>query len=107
MEKYYNLINGELMPPASGEYFENINPADGSDIVGLFPKSSAKDIELAVQAAKNAFHLWSDMPPPGRGELIYKAGELLLANQERLAKVIVREMGKTMPESMGDIKSSA
>ncbi|MBI4698952.1 MAG: aldehyde dehydrogenase family protein, partial [Nitrospirae bacterium] len=107
MEKYNNLINGKLVPPASAEYFENINPADSSDIVGLFPKSGAKDIELAVKAAKDAFPSWSDMPPPKRGELIYRAGELLLANQERLAGIIVREMGKTMPESMGDIKSSA
>jgi len=107
MEKYFNLIGGKLSEPSTGEYFENLNPADNSDIVGLFPKSGIKDIEAAVNAAKKAFPIWSDLVPPLRGELIYKAGELLLKNQDKLAKVIVREMGKTMPEAIGDIKSSA
>lgn len=107
MEKYNNLIGGKLVPPISGEYFENLNPADNTDIVGFFPKSDERDIETAVQAAKDAFPIWSETPPPKRGEFIYKAGELLLKNQEKLAQVIVREMGKTIPESMGDIKSSA
>jgi alpha-ketoglutaric semialdehyde dehydrogenase len=106
-ESFKNFINGKLVPPVSGEYFENLNPADNRDIVGLFPKSGQQDIESAVQAAKKAFPAWSTMPPPGRGELIYKAADLLLKNQEALARVIVREMGKTLPESMGDIKSSA
>jgi aldehyde dehydrogenase (NAD+) len=107
MEKYNNLIGGKLAPPVSGEYFENLNPADNTDIVGLFPKSGRKDIELAVQSAKNALPSWSNMPSPARGELIYKIADLLLRKQDTLSKVIVREMGKTMPESMGDIKSSA
>lgn len=107
MEKYDNLVNGKLIPPADDEYFKNINPADSNDIVGLFPTSSAEDIDIAIKSAKEALPLWNELPSPQRGELIYKAGELLLANQERLAKVIVREMGKTMTESMGDIKSSA
>lgn len=107
MEKIDNLIGGKLVPPVSGEYFKNLNPADSNNIVGLFPKSTQKDIEIAVNSARKAFSAWSNMPPPVRGELIYMAAELLLKNQETLAKVIVREMGKTMPESMGDIKSSA
>ena len=107
MDKYKNLIAGKLVEPISGEYFENLNPADNTDVIGLFPKSGAEDVEMAVKAAKKAFPAWRDMPPPKRGELIYKAGELLLRDQEKLAKVIVREMGKTLPEAVGDIKSSA
>jgi len=82
------------------EYFENINPADRDDIIGLFPKSGNKDIDNAVMAAQQAFPLWSEMTPPKRGELIFKAAEAMKVNQEQLARVIVREMGKTMPESM-------
>ncbi len=107
MGKYNNLINGKLVPHVGDEYFENINPADNKDIVGLFPKSGAEDIQLAVQSAKDALPIWSEITPPQRGELLYRVGELLISNQERLAKVIVREMGKTMPESMGDIRASA
>ena len=107
MKKYKNLIGGKLVEPSTGTYFKNLNPADNTDVVGLFPKSGTKDIEKAVRTAKKAFPVWSEMVPPNRGEIIYKAGELLLSKQKELAKVIVHEMGKTMPEAMGDIKSSA
>ncbi|MEA3493455.1 MAG: aldehyde dehydrogenase family protein [Candidatus Margulisiibacteriota bacterium] len=107
MDKYKNLIGGKLIEPSSGEYFDNIDPADKSDIVGKFPKSNAKDVEAAIEAAKNAYAEWSDMPPPRRGELIYKVGELLMRDQKKLAEIIVHENGKPTPAAMGDIKSSA
>lgn len=107
MKKFENLINGRLIKPSTGEYFENFNPADVNDVIGLFPKSNAKDIEMAIGSAKEAFFNWNSLPAPKRGEIIYRAGELLLEKQKMLADVIVREMGKTLPEAMGDIKSSA
>ena len=106
MEKFKNLINGQLTEPESGSYFENINPADTSDVIGLFPKSAKGDVEKAVEAARKAFPSWSEMVAPKRGELIFNVAALLKRDQEKLAKVIVREMGKTMPEAMGDIQSS-
>jgi len=106
MDKYKNLIDGKLVEPGTGKYFEDLNPADNFDIIGLFPASGHQDIDNAVKSAKEAFPAWSDTPPPKRGELIYKAAELLKRHQEKLAKVIIHEMGKTMPESMGDIQSS-
>lgn len=106
MQRYQNLIGGKLVEPSTGNYFENVNPALRSDIIGLFPISGQKDVDKAVKSARQAFPEWRDTTPPKRGELIYRAAELLKTNQERLAKVIVREMGKTMPESMGDIQSS-
>ncbi len=107
MKKFSNLIAGKQVAPLSKDYFPNVNPADNSDIIGFFPKSGSPDIDMAVMAARKAFYLWSNVAPPKRGELIYKAGLLLLKNQEVLAKAIVREMGKTFVEAMGDIKSSA
>lgn len=106
MEKYKNLIGGKLLEPQNGKYFKNINPADNTDIIGLFADSGVGDVEEAVNAADKAFVLWKDMPAPKRGELIYKAARLLSENQEKLAKVIMREMGKTKLESIGDIQSS-
>lgn len=107
MKKYFNLIDGQLVKPSTGEYFENINPADKKDAVGVFPKSSRMDVDLAVEAARKAFPVWSKITPPKRGRLIFEAGRLLIENKEKLAKVIVREMGKTLPEALGDIQSSA
>lgn len=106
VKKYANLINGKLIAPTNQKYFKNINPADKSDIIGLFPDSEGGDVEKAVEAADEAFVSWKDMPAPKRGEYIYRSAELLLKNKARLAAVIVREMGKTLPESLGDIQSS-
>jgi len=49
--KYHNYINGEWVKSSSGEWFENINPADTSDVVGRFPQSNAEDVDQAVAAA--------------------------------------------------------
>lgn len=106
MTKINNFISDQYVPPQSGKYFDNRNPADKNDLVGQFAESSAADINAAVSAAQAAFPAWSSMPAPKRGELIYKAAEILLRRKEELAKVIVREMGKTMPECLGDIQSS-
>ena len=54
MQKIQNYINGELVAPISGEYIDNYNPALGK-VYSLIPDSSAEDIQLAVDAAKNAF----------------------------------------------------
>lgn len=107
MKKFKNLINGKLTDSLSGKYFKNINPADNNDLICLFPDSNASDVDIAVKASQKAFLKWSNTPPPARGELIYKAAEMLLKKQKSLAEVIVHEMGKTIPEAMGDIKSSA
>lgn len=106
MSTYLNLINGQQIEPASGAYFDNINPADTNDVIGRFPKSGANDVDAAVKAARLAFPVWRSMTPPKRGDLIYRIAELLKRDQEKLAKMIVREMGKTLPESIGDIQSS-
>lgn len=106
MDRYQNLINGKQVEPVTGAYFKNINPADRNDVVGEFPQSGEKDIQSAVQAARGAFAGWSDTVPPKRGDLIFRVAELLKRDQEKLAKTIVREMGKTLPEAMGDIQSS-
>jgi len=104
--KFSNLISGCLTPPESGKYFQNVNPADTRDIIGLFPDSSYSDVNSAVSAAAAAFAQWNETPATKRAESIFAAAELLKKNQKALAEVIVREMGKTLPEAMGDIQSS-
>lgn len=46
--KYHNYIGGEWVKSASGEWFDNINPADTSDVVGRFPVSNHEDVNNAV-----------------------------------------------------------
>src|SRR3984885_6695872 len=79
---YHNLIGGEWRPSVAGQTFQNINPADHSDVVGIFPSSNSEDVALAVAAAKKAFVTWRLVPAPKRAEILYRAGALLSERQE-------------------------
>jgi alpha-ketoglutaric semialdehyde dehydrogenase len=103
---YHNLIGGQWLPSVTGATFENINPADHSDIVGTFPASSAADVDLAVAAAKKAFATWRLVPAPKRAEILYRAGQLLSERKEQYAREMTREMGKVLAETRGDVQEA-
>jgi len=103
-DRYLNHIGGKWMPAGDGEWFENRNPADTNDLIGLFPKSSKADVDAAVQAASDAFDGWRLMPAPKRGELLYRLGEILAARKEEIARLMTREMGKILKETRGDVQ---
>ena len=90
---YHNFINGEWVPAASGEVFENRNPANTDDLVGYFAKSARADAERAIDAATRAYEHWKLVPAPKRAEILYRAGQLLVDRKERLARDMTREMG--------------
>jgi aldehyde dehydrogenase (NAD+) len=103
---FHNLIGGEWLPSKSGQTFQNINPADHSDIVGSFPSSNAEDVDLAVAAAKKAFATWRLVPAPKRAELLFRTGQLLAERKEQYAKDMTREMGKVLAETRGDVQEA-
>ena len=82
-----NLIGGEWGPSSSGRTFENRNPADRDDLVGIFPESGREDVEAAVAAARKAYPAWRDMPAPRRAEILFAAGEILKRDKEDLARL--------------------
>jgi acyl-CoA reductase-like NAD-dependent aldehyde dehydrogenase len=101
-----NLIGGKWVAAKSGRTFENRNPADGDDLVGVFPASGREDVEAAVAAAKKAFPAWRDTPAPRRAETLYAAGEILKRDKETLAHLMTREMGKVLAETRGDVQEA-
>jgi len=103
-ERYLNYINGEWVQPEGGEFFENRNPADTNDLIGLFPKSSPADVDRAVKAAHDAFDAWRLTPAPKRGEMLYRLGQVLMARKEECARLMTREMGKIIKETRGDVQ---
>ncbi len=103
---YGNYIGGEWVPAASGKSFENRNPADRDDLIGRFADSAAEDVERAVAAAKQAYPRWRDLPAPKRGEILYRAAEILVRRKEELARDMTREMGKVMAETRGDVQEA-
>ncbi len=92
------------MNSQSGRTFENRNPADWDEVVGIFPKSTADDINVAIEAAKKAYKKWRDVPWPKRSEIIRKAAEILIEKKEDVAKLMTREMGKVIKETRGDVQ---
>ncbi len=106
VETQHNFIGGRWVPAASGQTFEDRNPADRDDLVGLFPKSDKRDVDTAVAAARKAFPGWKNTPAPRRGEVLYAAGEILKRDKEKLARLMTREMGKVLSETRGDVQEA-
>src|SRR5437773_1472816 len=103
---YRKFIDGEWVESSTGETFENRNPADTRDVVGIFQKSAKADVDAAVNAAKRAFVKWRLVPAPRRAEIIYLAAEMLAERKEEFARDMTREMGKILKETRGDVQEA-
>jgi acyl-CoA reductase-like NAD-dependent aldehyde dehydrogenase len=103
---YKNLIAGEWIESRSGQTFENLNPANAKDVVGIFPRSGKDDVNSAVSAAKAAFERWRLTPAPRRGEIIFRCAQILQERKEDYARDMTREMGKVLKETRGDVQEA-
>jgi acyl-CoA reductase-like NAD-dependent aldehyde dehydrogenase len=103
-QQFLNYVDGKWLAAKSGKTFENRNPANRDDLIGLFPSSTLDDVDVAVAAAKKAFASWRLVPAPKRGEILYRVGELLKKYKEELARIETREMGKVLKETRGDVQ---
>jgi len=103
-EHYKNFIDGHWVVAKSRKTFENRNPANGNDLIGLFPQSGPEDVHQAVSAAKKAFPKWRLVPAPKRGAILQRVGELLRERKEEIARTMTREMGKILKETRGDVQ---
>jgi aldehyde dehydrogenase (NAD+) len=101
---FRNFIGGKWVEPASGQYFENRNPADRSDLIGLFPASGPDDVDRAIRSAQRGFEQWRRVPAPLRGEVLRRVGDLLASRKEEIARLMTREMGKPLNEARGDVQ---
>jgi alpha-ketoglutaric semialdehyde dehydrogenase len=103
-QTFGNYINGEWR--SGGQTFENRNPANTDEVVGLFVKGSAKDVADAADAAAAAFPGWSKTNGPARGNILYKAADILDRRFDQVAADMTREEGKTLPEAKGEVRRS-
>jgi acyl-CoA reductase-like NAD-dependent aldehyde dehydrogenase len=103
---FKNYINGEWVESRSGKAFENRNPANTEELLGMFPASTPEDVNAAVAAAKQAFASWRLVPAPKRAEILFRAAELLVKRKEDLAREMTREMGKVLAETRGDVQEA-
>ncbi|MDZ5472262.1 NAD-dependent succinate-semialdehyde dehydrogenase [Bacillus sp. 31A1R] len=98
-------INGEW----TGSELEKINitnPASG-EIVGTVPNGGATETKQAIEAAHQAYLKWSKLTAYERCDLLERYYDLVLENEDELARVLTLEMGKPLHEAKGEIKYAA
>ncbi len=101
-----NFIGGQWMAAQGDATFESKNPANRTEILGVYARSQAADVEAAVAAAKSAYPAWRKTPAPVRGAILFRMGQLLAEQKENLARQMVAEMGKVLVEARGDVQEA-
>jgi len=103
---FKNFINGEWVESRNGKAYENRNPANTDELVGMFVSSTEEDVDAAVDAAKEAYKAWRLVPARKRAEILFRAAELLVQRKEDFSKDMTREMGKVLAETRGDVQEA-
>ena len=103
---HHNFIDGSWVESVSGELFENRNPADTGDLIGVFQKSVRADVVRAVDAARRAYDEWRLVPAPRRAEVLFAAAQRIADRKEGFARDMTREMGKILDETRGDVQEA-
>lgn len=93
MQKLHNLIDGQLVPPSSGQYLESLEPATGNPCA-LIPDSGEADVNCAVDSAARAFPAWSRTPAAERSRALLRIADLLEQNLDHLAHLESVDTGK-------------
>jgi succinate-semialdehyde dehydrogenase/glutarate-semialdehyde dehydrogenase len=99
-------INGEWQGAESDETINVFNPASG-EVLGTVPKMGADETRAAIEAANDAYPAWRAKTAKERATILRKWFDLMMENQEDLAKMMTAEQGKPMKESMGEIVYAA
>ena len=106
VRQFHNFIGGEWVP-TSGDTFEVRNPADTDEVVGVFPLATEDEVRAAIAAAEVAQPGWGATPGPERGEVLYRASQIIRRRADELAADLTREEGKTLAESKGEVLRAA
>ncbi len=101
-----NFINGRWVESRSARTVERRNPANLDELIGLAPLSTREETGEAIAAARAAFPAWRDTPAPVRGRVIARAALLMEQQKEDLARMLTREEGKALKDSLGEVLKS-
>lgn len=93
-----NFIGGKFVAPVKGEYFNNISPVNGK-VFSRAAKSTKEDVELALDAAHEAFKTWGKTSPTDRSNILLKVAQVIEDNLEYLATVETIDNGKAIRET--------
>ncbi|WP_299796649.1 aldehyde dehydrogenase family protein [uncultured Maribacter sp.] len=97
--QYENFIGGKWVAPSKGEYFDNISPVDGKSFTKI-PRSTAEDIEKAIDASWEAAKSWNASSATERSNMLLKIADRIEQNIEVLARAETWDNGKAIRETM-------
>ena len=100
MTKHDSLIGGKWVN--TGDYHDNINPSDNSDIIGQYSYGDATSVDAAVDAAKAALPAWRSITPQVRHDLLEAVGSAIAKRSQEIGTLLSREEGKTLAEGIGE-----
>ena len=103
LPKLKNYINGKWVDPENNGYIDVENPST-AEIIAKSPLSTTEETNRAIDAAAIAFETWGKTPVARRVEPLYKLATLLRDNEEKVARVLVTEMGKSLPDARAEMK---
>ncbi|WNW13247.1 aldehyde dehydrogenase family protein [Pseudomonas sp. DTU_2021_1001937_2_SI_NGA_ILE_001] len=98
-ERYGNYIGGEFVPPVKGQYFTTTSPVNGKPIAE-FPRSTAEDVDKALDAAHAAAEDWGKTSAQARALVLLKIADRIEANLETLALTETWDNGKAIRETL-------
>ena len=105
-EKFGQFINGKWQQSSGGETYEVINPAT-EEILGKASKANKKDIEMALESAKEGLKVWKNTSPWERSKIIRKISDLIRKKNDVLSKWLTLEVGKPLKEGSGESSGAA
>lgn len=99
-------VDGAWLDADGGQTLEVNNPASG-EVLGTVPKMGAAETRRAIEAAERALPAWRDLTAKERSQTLRRWFELIMQNQEDLARLMTLEQGKPLTESRGEIAYAA
>ncbi len=102
---YKNYVNGKWIEPENTGYVNIVNPSNG-EIIAKAPLSTKAEADKAIEAAHKAFKSWSKTPGPRRAKPLYDLRKIFMDNEEEISRILVEEMGKSLPDARAEMKRS-
>jgi acyl-CoA reductase-like NAD-dependent aldehyde dehydrogenase len=100
-----SLVGGRDAPPASGGWFDKLQPADGA-LLCRVARSTAADVGAAIAAARDAQPGWAAVTPVERGRLVREVALALDERREEAAELVVAETGKARDLALGEVDAA-
>jgi aldehyde dehydrogenase (NAD+) len=94
-----HYVAGEWLGASEGEYTEDVNPSDATEVLARVPQAGRETLDRAAEAATTAFRAWGRATGQERANVLHKAANLLAARRDALAETMAREVGKPIGEA--------